>query len=227
MDTLVEKRARNEKAKAKAIRDEKKEVRRIKSEAARAEKAVADDKIRQMQAVEELKVENAKLLEIKREKRLKDIEWEKSIQRQYEEKMLREEQKREEALKEQDKHQAYLYGKGASTQEIIAAALKEAEEKMIKAQKAHNKMEDEKLRAKKAKAKKANKDQVESLKKQQHDAMLAKQKEHELEMHLAYQAKIEDEKSAHEAVYKEAMIKKRNLDHKEKIISQIVSDQAR
>lgn len=98
---------------------------------------------------------------------------------------------------------------------------------MIKAQKAHNKMEDEKLRAKKAKAKKANKDQVESLKKQQHDAMLAKQKEHELEMHLAYQAKIEDEKSAHEAVYKEAMIKKRNLDHKEKIISQIVSDQAR
>lgn len=225
MDTLVEKKARLEKAKMRALRDEKKEVHRIKTEAARAEQAAVADKVRQMQAVEELKVENAKLLEIKRDRRLKDIDWEKSIQKQYEEKMLKEEQKREEALLESQKHQAYLYGKGASTQEIIAAALKEAESKMIRAQKEHNKMEDEKSRAKKAKAKKANKDQVEYLKKQQVDQMLAKQKEHELEMHLAHQARIEDEKAAHEAVYKEAMSRKRNLDHKERIISQIVLDQ--
>jgi len=220
MRSLQETNEKRERERAKTIAEEKRNVQRIKAQLAQAEKEKLKAKQAAKKEMEKIKVENAKLLEVKEQMRQKDIDFEIKIQKQYEEKLKREDEARAKALADIYSRQAYLYGKGKTTQEKIAEEQRVAEEKMLAHQREHNRLEDEKIRKKKEEASRKNREQIQGLREQQLAQAEARRRERDIDAALYHEARAQDEAAAIEAMQKEILIRDRNFAHRRLIEKQ-------
>jgi len=227
MQNLKDNATRRARQKEKKLRAEKGEVRRaaqaLESDKQKKEKQKAELKVK-MAAIQK---ENIDSLAIKAVQREKQFEYEKEMTKAYQAKLDKQQADREEALKAMGSHQALLYAKGKSTQEQADEFNRIQEERMIAAQKARNKMEDETARAKKARQQKADIDQVVALREQQRLQSQLVRDEKDLDIRLAMAARQEDQKAAMAAMQKELNRRKANMQHRYMIEKQKSNDKVR
>merc|ERR1711865_511272 len=119
-------------------RAQQRQLRSEKAEVQVAAKALADDKGKKERAKAEMKVKMARIqkeniasLEVKRQRRLEMIEYEKQMTTAYQAKLDKQQADREAALKATSSHQALLYAAGKSTQEEIEEFNRKEEAKML------------------------------------------------------------------------------------------------
>ena len=209
------------------VEQETREVARIKRGQRAAEKRAVREKVKQKQTLDRFQAERVaddKVQLVVQEKRRKEeLNSNKDAMRM----MDQMDAERQARIDEQNSHQAYLYGKGESTQDRIAKELKEAEAKMLQQFKENNRLEDEKHAAREKKAHDLVMWQKESIDEQLKLQAAGRRRDAELEFRLAHQAKVSDERAAYEMMYKEVGKRQVQLAFKDRLLQQRAEERMR